>query len=176
MDYKAPRRSRIVIGPDGSPLSYADLPAGGSQRWVVRRKQLSWRPSEEVSSALKMPASVCPHLGRIHVLAGRCRSPRPERLAQHKDPGVSRLTTAEPSGLREEIGDRSVERLGEALQPGGGDPIRALFVFLDLLEGNTGRRSQRRLRHAALLAKGAKLRGASIGSMVMSSSASRRPV
>jgi len=27
-----------VIGPDGSPLTVADLPAPGTQRWVVRRK------------------------------------------------------------------------------------------------------------------------------------------
>jgi hypothetical protein len=33
-------RSRInrVIGPDGSPLTCADLPAPGTQRWVIRRK------------------------------------------------------------------------------------------------------------------------------------------
>jgi hypothetical protein len=27
-----------VIGPDGSPLTIADLPAPGTKRWVVRRK------------------------------------------------------------------------------------------------------------------------------------------
>jgi len=33
-------RSRVnyVIGPDGSPLTVADLPAPGNQRWVIRRK------------------------------------------------------------------------------------------------------------------------------------------
>ena len=35
-----PRRPKImyVIGPDGSPLTIADLPAPGTKRWVIRRK------------------------------------------------------------------------------------------------------------------------------------------
>ena len=34
------RRSRVsyVIGPDGSPLTLADLPPPGTKRWVIRRK------------------------------------------------------------------------------------------------------------------------------------------
>ena len=34
------RRSRVsyVIGPDGSPLTLADLPPPGTMRWVIRRK------------------------------------------------------------------------------------------------------------------------------------------
>ena len=33
-------RSRVsyVIGPDGSPLTIADLPAPNTKRWVIRRK------------------------------------------------------------------------------------------------------------------------------------------
>jgi hypothetical protein len=31
-------RVRYVIGPDGSPLTIADLPPGNHQRWVIRRK------------------------------------------------------------------------------------------------------------------------------------------
>ena len=33
-------RSRVnyVIGPDGSPLTVADLPPPGNHRWVIRRK------------------------------------------------------------------------------------------------------------------------------------------
>ncbi len=33
-------RSRVnyVIGPDGSPLTVADLPPAGNHRWVIRRK------------------------------------------------------------------------------------------------------------------------------------------
>ncbi len=30
--------ARYVIGPDGSPLTIADLPPRGTQRWVIRRK------------------------------------------------------------------------------------------------------------------------------------------
>ena len=35
-----PMRSRVsyVIGPDGSPLTIADLPAPSTKRWVIRRK------------------------------------------------------------------------------------------------------------------------------------------
>jgi len=31
-------RAKYVIGPDGSPLTIADLPAPGTKRWVIRRK------------------------------------------------------------------------------------------------------------------------------------------
>jgi hypothetical protein len=31
-------RARYVIGPDGSPLTLADLPPRDTKRWVVRRK------------------------------------------------------------------------------------------------------------------------------------------
>jgi len=31
-------RVKFVIGPDGSPLSIADLPRPGTRRWVIRRK------------------------------------------------------------------------------------------------------------------------------------------
>ena len=31
-------RVKYVIGPDGSPLTIADLPPEGTQRWVIRRK------------------------------------------------------------------------------------------------------------------------------------------
>jgi hypothetical protein len=31
-------RPKYVIGPDGSPLTIADLPAAGTTRWVIRRK------------------------------------------------------------------------------------------------------------------------------------------
>jgi hypothetical protein len=34
------RKGRVsyVIGPDGSPLTLADLPPPGTRRWVIRRK------------------------------------------------------------------------------------------------------------------------------------------
>jgi len=31
-------RARYVIGPDGSPLTVADLPPRDTKRWVIRRK------------------------------------------------------------------------------------------------------------------------------------------
>lgn len=31
-------RVKYVIGPDGSPLTIADLPPPGTHRWVIRRK------------------------------------------------------------------------------------------------------------------------------------------
>ena len=31
-------RTRFVIGPDGSPLTIADLPPQNTKRWVIRRK------------------------------------------------------------------------------------------------------------------------------------------
>ncbi len=31
-------RAKHVVGPDGSPLTIADLPAPGTRRWVIRRK------------------------------------------------------------------------------------------------------------------------------------------
>ena len=35
-----PKRPRVkyVIGPDGTPLTISDLPAPGTNRWVIRRK------------------------------------------------------------------------------------------------------------------------------------------
>ena len=40
IDMNEPHRPRVkyVIGPDGSPLTIADLPAPGTKRWVIRRK------------------------------------------------------------------------------------------------------------------------------------------
>ena len=31
-------RAKYVIGPDGSPLTLADLPASNTRRWVIMRK------------------------------------------------------------------------------------------------------------------------------------------
>ena len=31
-------RVRYVVGPDGEPLTIADLPPSGTKRWVIRRK------------------------------------------------------------------------------------------------------------------------------------------
>jgi hypothetical protein len=37
-DQKRRGRVRYVIGPDGSPLTIADLPPKETKRWVIRRK------------------------------------------------------------------------------------------------------------------------------------------
>ena len=37
VDYQ-PTRVNYVIGPDGSPLTIADLPPTNTRRWVIRRK------------------------------------------------------------------------------------------------------------------------------------------
>lgn len=38
MTEKKMMRAKYVIGPDGSPLTIADLPPSGTKRWVIRRK------------------------------------------------------------------------------------------------------------------------------------------
>jgi Protein of unknown function (DUF1153) len=38
MGYARKARETLVIGPDGSPLSLADLPKPETRRWVIRRK------------------------------------------------------------------------------------------------------------------------------------------
>ena len=35
---RPPARVKYVIGPDGSPLTVADLPPPNTRRWVIRRK------------------------------------------------------------------------------------------------------------------------------------------
>ena len=38
MNFPLRHRPKYVLGPDGSPLTMADLPAPGTIRWVIRRK------------------------------------------------------------------------------------------------------------------------------------------
>lgn len=38
MNEQQTMRSNYVIGPDGSPLTIADLPPADTKRWVIRRK------------------------------------------------------------------------------------------------------------------------------------------
>ena len=38
MTAHARSRAKFVIGPDGSPLTIADLPPSSTKRWVIRRK------------------------------------------------------------------------------------------------------------------------------------------
>ena len=47
-------RVKYVIGPDGSPLTIADLPPQGTKRWVIRRKA-------------EVVAAVRGEIGRAHV-------------------------------------------------------------------------------------------------------------
>ena len=45
-------RVRYVIGPDGSPLTVADLPPKDTKRWVIRRK------AEVVAAEVRYSASI----------------------------------------------------------------------------------------------------------------------
>lgn len=38
MNFAQRQRPKYVLGPDGSPLTIADLPAPDTVRWVIRRK------------------------------------------------------------------------------------------------------------------------------------------
>ncbi len=38
MGYARKTRETLVLGPDGSPLTLADLPKPETRRWVIRRK------------------------------------------------------------------------------------------------------------------------------------------
>jgi hypothetical protein len=38
MMHPSRRRSNFAAGPDGTPLTIADLPAPGTKRWVIKRK------------------------------------------------------------------------------------------------------------------------------------------
>ena len=51
-------------------------------------------------------------------------------------------------GTLEEVGDIDSEDLGELKQPAGADPVCSLLVLLDLLESQSDRFGQRRLRHS----------------------------
>jgi len=50
-------RAKYVIGPDGSPLTIADLPAPGTKRWVIRRKAevvpLARRPGHSLAATAR---------------------------------------------------------------------------------------------------------------------------
>ncbi|VAV96331.1 hypothetical protein MNBD_ALPHA06-379 [hydrothermal vent metagenome] len=38
MGYARKERETMILGPDGSPLTLADLPKPSTKRWVIRRK------------------------------------------------------------------------------------------------------------------------------------------
>ncbi len=53
-------RVRYVIGPDGSPLTVADLPPKDTKRWVIRRKAEVVAAVRGGPSASKKRASATP--------------------------------------------------------------------------------------------------------------------
>lgn len=38
VDQRRSMRENVIMGPDGAPLTLADLPAPSTKRWVIRRK------------------------------------------------------------------------------------------------------------------------------------------
>ena len=89
-----PHRPRVkyVIGPDGSPLTIADLPSPKTKRWVIRRKA---EVVAAVRGGLLSLGSVQPLRldgRRIPFLAIFNRPTRSGRLAQHPHSAVSPAT------------------------------------------------------------------------------------
>jgi len=64
-------RVKYVIGPDGSPLTVADLPPTDTKRWVIRRK------AEHADRR------------RVSQLADVDRPARTCRIAHHAHPAIS---------------------------------------------------------------------------------------
>jgi hypothetical protein len=91
-------RFKYVIGPDGSQLTIADLPAPGTKRWVIRRK------AEVVAAARRAPVA-CRGLQPLHAhrrgiprLAVFNRSPWPRRVAHHPHSTISPVDARLSSG------------------------------------------------------------------------------
>jgi hypothetical protein len=79
----------FVIGPDGNPLTIADLPEPGTKRWVTRRK------AEVVAAVRGAPAlargSMRPLYAdyrRIPFVAMLGRRARARRATQHAHPAI----------------------------------------------------------------------------------------
>ena len=54
-------RVKYVIGPDGSPLTIADLPPSGTKRWVIRRKaEVVARRARRPCCLWRKPATATP--------------------------------------------------------------------------------------------------------------------
>src|SRR3990172_7951273 len=71
-------RVRYVIGPDGSPLTVADLPPRDTKRWVIRRKA-------EVVAAVR---------GGLISLEEACERPASRNIAAAKDRPVTQARHA----------------------------------------------------------------------------------
>src|SRR5471030_1439044 len=91
-----PHRPRVkyVIGPDGSPLTIADLPPPTTKRWVIRRKA-------EVVAAVRGGLLSLGSLRALHadgrgipVLAILHRPARPCRSTHDPHPAVPAVTAA----------------------------------------------------------------------------------
>src|SRR4029079_15393815 len=96
-------RVKYVIGPDGSPLTIAELPPRNTKRWVIRRKaevvaavRVGLLHLEGVRGA-RRPAQPGGSLRALHadgrgipLLAAADRAARPRRPAHHAHPAVSR--------------------------------------------------------------------------------------
>ena len=95
-----PHRPRVkyVIGPDGSPLTIADLPAPGTKRWVIRRK------AEVVAAVRGGLLSLEEACARYTLTVEEFlswqyfdRPARPRRPAHHAHPAVPAVSQTLPS-------------------------------------------------------------------------------
>ena len=90
-----PQRPRVkyVIGPDGSPLTIADLPAPGTKRWVIRRKA---EVVAAVRGGLLSLEEACSRytltVEEFLVLAVLDRPARPRRPAHHAHPAIPAIS------------------------------------------------------------------------------------
>ena len=93
-------RAKYVIGPDGSPLTIADLPAPGTKRGVIRRKaevvaavrggllsleEACSRYTLTVEEFLSWQYSIDQHgLAGLRVIDSHTRSPLPQEIAVNR--------------------------------------------------------------------------------------------
>ena len=115
-----PSRPRVkyVIGPDGSPLTIADLPPPSTRRWVIRRKaevvaavrggllsleEACKRYTLTTEEFLSWQMSIDQH-GLAHPLAARMPPLRPRVLAGHEKELPQDWALAEAGGPGEDPG------------------------------------------------------------------------
>jgi hypothetical protein len=82
-------RVNYVIGPDGSPLTIADLPPPGQHRWVIRRKAEVVAAVRGGLLSLEEACSLYSHRRGIFGMAALNRASRPCRPAHHAHPAIS---------------------------------------------------------------------------------------
>ena len=105
-------RVRYVIGPDGSPLTVADLPPKDTKRWVIRRKA---EVVAAVRGGLLSLEEACERytltVDEFLVLAALDRPLRLARAARNAHPGLPRLkahccrATLSPHALFRQLND-----------------------------------------------------------------------